>query len=306
MLNPSAAQLSAPSDAGAPGAPSPKSTPKRRSLQRIQLPISVPSLGVPLPVPTLKRRGNHVHIVLHQLCTEASLIHKNFRPECIAYALLWQTEDGVGLGRKYSAHSAEYLQAEGLALLRDFGIIHKVGGGPLYPRTLTLQGDPMNALSLLENFLHARLDSTTARSSISRTGFWRPACRSSPPAPRPTPKLHWRYGGYPNWRKPLLTVRTCANNELQLQLGGNTWLWRASLDAWTGDYVEKTTLTPTERGQPNAIYIRYTPPFPADELKAKWLPTLHEHCMEYVLEGSPADSVLAVLAATPWLVLKSP
>ena len=89
-------------------------------------------------------------------------------------------------------------------------------------------------------------------------------------------------------------------------LGGNTWLWRASLDAWTGDYVEKTTLTPTERGQPNAIYIRYTPPFPADELKAKWLPTLHEHCMEYVLEGSPADSVLAVLAATPWLVLKSP
>ena len=70
--------------------------------------------------------------------------------------------------------------------------------------------------------------------------------------------------------------------------------------------MEKTTLTPTERGQPNAIYIRYTPPFPADELKAKWLPTLHEHCMEYVLEGSPADSVLAVLAATPWLVLKSP
>ena len=54
-------------------------------------------------------------------------------------------------------------------------------------------------------------------------------------------------------------------------------------------------MAPSEKGQPDAIYVRYP----------HWLPTLHEHCMEYVLEGAAVDSVIALLSRAAWLTPKA-
>ena len=254
-----------------------------------------------------------VDAVVYLLTTNASLLCQSFPDQYHGYAIAWSSQE-----RNHSTLWQQYLQQEQFtedSLREEYFVVHRQGPGPMYLRTLLSAGDLSNALSIMENFFlylkenghrleHVRLynagdqDLTAWQQDSSL-----PDLKLLPQEQIPMEFSPLKVGLLE--RRPDLVLTAVATTEAtcyQFRLGGHCWPFRAALGAWHGGFVDGNG-DQVAKGSPNSSYARWTPPFPASELK-HWLTTLHDTILEVKVIGALEPHVATILSETKFLIIK--
>lgn len=278
---------------------------RRRSMQPQRVVVSAPSAV--LLVPPAQQDEQTLHLVLYKRTDSAAVTQEDFPEHAPGFTLTWCDSD-----RGHKAHWAQYLEAENLtveSLKSQFLLTHHQGPAPHYPRTLLCATSLDNAISCFENFAQRMQDQgifkyqhfvfhnltgdpleTLAQDSILKDVTMETT---------PRPQLTCQNLGL---KLPTLYLHSVGDGKYQLVLKGPVWLWRNSLEAWHGSFVNKAILQPCQRDDPGASFVRFTPSFDAASLPS-WIQTLHQTPLEIEVDKVPPE-ILASIAQTPTLTLR--